>query len=92
MFIGSGVKIGDGAVVGAKSVVTSDVPPYAVVVGCPARVIRFRFDKLVIEALLKVKWGDWPDETVNSFLPDMMKTDIEAFISKAAEATSRSNE
>lgn len=52
----SGVTIGDGAVVGAGAIVTKDVPPYAVVAGAPAKIIRYRFDRKIIEELLKVKW------------------------------------
>ncbi len=60
----SGVTIGDGAVVGAAAVVAKDVPPYAVVVGNPARVARHRFDPATVAALLAVRWWDWPDEKV----------------------------
>lgn len=59
-----GVTIGDGAIVGAYSVVAKDVPPYAVVVGNPAQVIRYRFSAPSIAALLRIRWWDWPDETI----------------------------
>jgi acetyltransferase-like isoleucine patch superfamily enzyme len=52
----SGVTISDGAVVGAGSVVSKDVPPYAVVVGNPARIVKYRFDPEVIAGLLKLRW------------------------------------
>lgn len=55
-------KIGDGAVVGAGSVVNKNIPPYAIVVGNPARVVRYRFSKEVIEELLAAKWWDKPIE------------------------------
>ena len=53
-----GVKIGDGAVVAAGSVVTKDIPPYAIVGGVPAKIIKYRFEKEEIEKLLQLKWWD----------------------------------
>lgn len=55
-----GVTIGDGAIVGAKAVVSRDVPSYAVVAGNPARVVRSRFDDETVERLLKLRWWEWP--------------------------------
>lgn len=63
-FIKSGVKIGDGAVIGAYSVVTKDVEPYTIVAGNPARVIRNRFNNQVVDEMLKIKWWDWTDEEI----------------------------
>jgi len=60
----SGVEIGDGAIIGANSVVTSDIPPYAVAMGSPARVIRYRFEPEVIEQLLSLEWWLWPEEKI----------------------------
>ena len=59
-----GVQVGDGAVIAAKSVVASDVPPYAVVGGNPARVIRFRHSEADIASLLELCWWNWPVETI----------------------------
>ncbi len=60
----SGLKIGDGAVIGAGAVISKDVPPYAVVVGNPAKVVKYRFDKKTIRHLLEEKWWDWSDEKI----------------------------
>jgi virginiamycin A acetyltransferase len=59
-----GVTIGHGAVVAAASVVASDVPPYAVVAGNPARVVRHRFDDADVDRLLRAAWWDWPPATI----------------------------
>ncbi len=55
----SGIKIGTGAVVGAGAFVNKDVPPYAIVAGVPAKIIRYRFDEATIESLLKSEWWKW---------------------------------
>ncbi len=60
--IKAGVNIGDGAVVGSGAVVTKDVPPYAIVAGVPAKVIKYRFDEDTIAQLLVTKWWDFSDE------------------------------
>lgn len=60
----SGASIGDGAVVAARSVVTKPVPPYAIVAGNPARIVKYRFDEKTIEEFLRLKWWDLPDEII----------------------------
>jgi virginiamycin A acetyltransferase len=59
-----GVKIGDGAIVAAGSVVAADVPAYAIAGGNPARVLRMRYDEGDVERLLRAAWWDWPVELV----------------------------
>lgn len=78
----SGVTIGDGAVVGAGSVVTRDVAPYAIAAGNPAKTIRKRFDERTIESLLAIKWWDWPMEQIKESLPLLMSDNVDTFITK----------
>lgn len=78
-----GVRIGDGAVVAARSVVTRDVPAYAVVGGNPATVIRTRFAPEVAERLQAVAWWDWPIETVTERLDLIVSGDVDALLARA---------
>lgn len=59
-----GVTIGTGAVVGSAAVVTKDVPPYAIVVGVPAKIIRYRFDENTRKRLLESRWWDYPEDFI----------------------------
>lgn len=72
-----GVKIGDGAIIAAKSVVTKNVDPYSVVGGNPSRLIRERFSKEKIASLLKVKWWDLGIETINENIDCILNGDVE---------------
>ncbi len=64
-----GVTIGDGAIVGAGAVVTRDIPAYAVAVGVPAKVKKFRFTEDHIARLLEIRWWDWPREQIEAAIP-----------------------
>ena len=72
-----GVHIGDGAIIGANSVVGSDIPPYAIVVGNPAREIRKRFDDELIRLMLAFKWWDKSIEDINRLIPLLTSGNLE---------------
>ena len=72
-----GVHVGDGAIIGANSVVGSDVAPYTIVIGNPAKVLRKRFDDELIGLLLKFKWWDKSIEEINALIPILTSSDLE---------------
>ena len=86
----SGLVIGDGAVIGSGAVVTKSVPPYAIVAGVPARIIRYRFDAPVIEKLLRLKWWDWEREKILEYWPllssDLTEEAVDALLATEQKA------
>lgn len=81
-----GVCIGDGAVIGANSVVTKNVPPYAIVAGCPARIVKYRFNNTIIERLLNLRWWDFPDNKIKENFSLFLENDIEKILCKFEKA------
>lgn len=79
-FVSDGVKIGNGAVVGAHAVVTHDVPPYAIVAGCPARILRYRFSDETISQLNDSEWWNLSEEKIASLAK--YAEDPEVFLSQ----------
>lgn len=77
----NGSYIGNGVIAGAGAIITKDVPDYAVVVGCPARIIRYRYNQEQINALNIIAWWNWPDDKIRACYEDFYD-DIEVFIQK----------
>ena len=78
----SGVKISNGAVIGACSVVTKDVPPYAIVVGNPGKIIKYRFSESQIKDLLEIAWWEWDEGKIKDNALQMWSSDIDTFIER----------
>jgi chloramphenicol O-acetyltransferase type B len=76
----SGIRVGDGAVIGARALVVKDVPPYTIVGGNPAKVIRPRFDAELVERLLEIRWWTWPEPRIRNAAGMLQSPDIRAFI------------
>lgn len=76
----SGVTIGDGAVIGARSLVNKDVAPYEIVGGTPAKSIGFRFPSATVDELLKIRWWNWPRHRIVRALPDLLSSDMTEFL------------
>lgn len=68
VFVKSGVKIGDGAIVAAHSVVVSDVPAYAIVAGVPAKIKKYRFDDEIVARMAKIRWWDYNIQSISSIV------------------------
>jgi virginiamycin A acetyltransferase len=81
----SGVTIGHGAIVAAKAVVTKPVPPYAIVAGNPARIIKFRFDHTTIEALLASRWWDLDRKEILALVPLLHSSRVSEFLVQVSD-------
>lgn len=77
-----GVTVGNGAIVAANAVVTKDVPPYGVVAGSPARLVKWRHSASVAERLQALAWWDWSHDQLRIALPDFRALSAEAFLEK----------
>lgn len=78
-----GVRVGNGAVIGSGAIVTKDVEPYSIVVGAPAKHLRYRFDKETREQLEAIQWWDWPYDVIKERIDDL-SGDIHTFIERYA--------
>jgi len=81
--------IGNGAIIGAYSVVAKSIPHYAVAVGNPCRVMRMRFDSDTVDQLLDIQWWSWPDEVIAERMADLH--DVETLVAKYGYETFRTN-
>lgn len=83
--IRNGVTVGDGAIIAARAVVVKDVPPYAIVAGNPAKVVKMRFDDKTIERLLRLAWWDWDINKINKHLKLICSLDIDQLESSSSK-------
>ena len=75
------VTVGSGAVIAARSIVTKDVPPYAIVAGNPAKIIKMRFDDQIISTLLEIAWWEWPIDVITQNIKHIVGCDLDALLS-----------
>ena len=87
VFIRDGVRIGNGAIIAAGAVVVKDVPPYAIVGGVTAKLIRYRFPDEIIAELLKLQWWEWSEEKLRKAQPYFAQDDIPKLIAWASSET-----
>lgn len=81
----SGVTVGHGAVIGAGSVIAKDIPPYAIVGGNPAQIIRYRFSNTQIQKLISIKWWDWSESKIFDSINLLCSQEIDKFIAFAMD-------
>lgn len=74
----AGVRIGDGAIIGTRAVVTKDVEPYSIVGGVPAKEIRKRFAPEIIQKLMEIQWWNWPIEKIQSSIQNIQSGNVDA--------------
>lgn len=86
-----GITIGDGAIIGARAVVTHDVAPYSIVGGVPAKLIKYRFSKEIIQKLLEISWWNLDIQTLKNLMPYIASDNIELFIEKFYELNTIKN-
>lgn len=82
VFIRDGVSIGDGAVIAAGAVVVSDIPPYAIAGGVPAKLIKYRFSEAEIEQLLEIKWWEWDERSLREAQTNIACNNMPGFLEK----------
>jgi virginiamycin A acetyltransferase len=78
-----GVNIGDGAIIGAGAVVSKDIPAYAIAVGSPIRILKYRFEPAVIQKLQQIKWWDFDEKALSNV--EKYFSDIDGFVEKYAK-------
>jgi acetyltransferase-like isoleucine patch superfamily enzyme len=76
----SGVTIGDGAIIGSTATVAKDVPPYAIVVGNPGKIVKYRFTQAQIDGLMQIQWWDWEEEKIKEEGMALWSLNIDDFI------------